>query len=211
MSVLNNELAIKQRDVSGNGPARRARKEGLIPAVMYSGGKESRLLYVDAGAWGVIASHDYGLLKLTEGRKKTTVLVKEVQKNFLKNQVLHIDFQEVKMDEKIHTTVPVHALPGDPAGLSQGGILDQPLHELEVLCLPGDLPQSIDVDITGLGLDEYLRAGDLELPMGVEAITDSDQVVFHVLKRVVETETEEAEDKEQQEPARVEGKAEEQE
>ncbi len=207
-SVERNDIEVKSRDESGTGAVRRARKEGLVPAVLYSRGKESRLLYVDANAWKILANHDHGLLKLIEGKKKTTVLVKEIQSSALKNQVLHIDFQEVKMDEKIHTTVPVYALPGEPVGLSEGGILEQPLHELEVLCLPADLPQSIEVNITGLGLEENLTVADLELPKGVQALTESEHVVFHVLKQSVEEETEEDVGEEAQEPDRVDDKLE---
>lgn len=182
MSNAQNEISVKPRTEFGKCASRRARKAGMIPAIVYGKGIEARPYYVDAREWAILQHHDLGLISLNDGENKTSVLVKEVQRNYLKNLTVHIDFQEVKMNEEITTVVPVHALPGDPVGLSQGGVLEQPTHEIEVTCLPGNLPEGIEVDISGIELEESLHVSDIKLPEGVKAVTEAATVVFHVLK-----------------------------
>ncbi len=182
----NYELAVESRSELGTGAVRRARKVGKIPAVMYSRGAESAPLFVDAKEWEALSKHDFNLLTLLNGKKKTAAVVKEVQNNYLKSYVVHIDFQEVKMDEKITAWIPVRHGHGEAVGVAKGGNFEQAIHEIEVKCLPGDLPEHLETDITALEIGDSLYVGDIVLPDKVELITDPDLTVFHVSKPLAE-------------------------
>jgi large subunit ribosomal protein L25 len=182
MSTTTHEIAVKPRSEFGRNASRRARKAGLVPAVVYSKGQEGKAIYVDAREWAALCNSDFNLVTLIDGKSKTSALVKEVQVNYLKNEYIHIDFQEVAMNEAITASVAVHAAPGDPVGLSQGGLLEQQMHEIEVSSLPAALPESIAVDVSGLELDQHLLVKDIVLPEGVTAVTDGDHIVFTVMQ-----------------------------
>ncbi|MDD5697212.1 MAG: 50S ribosomal protein L25 [Victivallaceae bacterium] len=185
MSKTNYELAVELRNDLGTGAMRRARKAGKIPAVIYSHGVKTASLFVAARDWDVLAQHDFNLVTLVEGEKRTAAVVKEVQNDYLRSQVVHIDFQEVKMNEKITASIPVIAH-GDPVGISKGGNFEQAVHEIEVKCLPGDLPEHLEVNVSALEIGAALHVGDLQLPAGVDVLTDHKLVVFHVAKPVKE-------------------------
>ena len=185
-SKTNYELAVETRSELGTGAVRRARNAGKIPAVMYSRGAESAPLFVDAKEWDALSKHDFNLLTLLNGKKKTAAVVKEVQNNYLKSCVMHIDFQEVKMDEEITAAIPVRPGLGEAVGVSKGGNFEQAIHEIEVKCLPGDLPEHLEADITALEIGDSLHVGDIALPDKVELVTDPELTVFHVSKPVSE-------------------------
>jgi len=185
-SKTNYELAVESRSDLGTAASRRARKAGKIPAVMYSRGAETAPLFVSTKEWDALSRHDFNLLTLLNGKKKTAAVVKEVQHNYLKAYVVHIDFQEVKMDEKITASIPVRPGYGEAVGVSQGGNFEQAIHEIEVNCLPGDLPEYFEADITALEIGDALHVGEIALPENVELITDSKLVIFHVAKPVAE-------------------------
>lgn len=186
MSKTNYELTVEPRSKLGTAAVRRIRKTGKIPAVIYSRGAETKPLLVDAREWAALAKHDFNLLTLRQGKKKTTAVVKEVQENFLKSQVTHIDFQEVRMDEKITAWIPVRPMHGDIAGVAKGGILDQAVHEIEVSCLPGDLPAHFDINITALEIGDSMHIGEIAMPENVELVSDPELVIFHISKPVSE-------------------------
>ena len=180
MSKVSNEIAVQERNEFGNNASRRARKAGMIPAVVYSKGKPSKALTVDADAWKVLAGHGVHMVTLVEGESRTLALVKEVQYNYLKNYVLHIDFQAVNANEEISAQVPIHAI-GEAIGAAHGGILEQELHELEVLCHPTELPELIKVDVSKLDMGDMLHVSDIVLPSGVKTDVDPETTVFHVV------------------------------
>lgn len=185
-SKTNYELAVETRSELGKGAVGRARKAGKIPAVIYSRGAENAPLFVNAKEWEALSKHDFNLLTLLNGKKKTAAVVKEIQSNQLKSQVVHIDFQEVKMNEKITASIPVRHTHGEAAGVSKGGTLEQVVHEIEVKCLPGDLPEHLEVDVTALQVGDSLHVGDIVLPEKVELMTDAELVVFHIAKPISE-------------------------
>ena len=187
-SKTNYELAVESRSELGTGAARRARKVGKIPAVMYSRGAETAPLFVGAKEWEALSRHDFNLLTLLDGKKKTAAVVKEIQHNYLKGYVVHIDFQEVKMDEKITASIPVRPAHGEAIGVSQGGNFDQAIYEIEVNCLPGDLPEQFEADITAMEIGDSLHVGEITLPENVDLITDPKLTLFHVSKPVAEEE-----------------------
>ncbi len=184
-SKTNYELAVESRSELGKGAVGRARKVGKIPAVMYSRGAESAPLFVNAKEWESLSKHDFNLLTLLNGKNKTAAVVKEIQHNYLKGYVVHVDFQEVKMDEKITASIPVRPAHGEAAGVAKGGNFEQGIHEIEVNCFPGDLPEYFEADITALEIGDSLSVGDIILPESVELITDSKLTVFHVAKSAV--------------------------
>jgi large subunit ribosomal protein L25 len=168
-----------------------------VPAIIYSKGAEGKKFSLDATEWRTMTRQgDVNLVDLKSQDGATTkALVKDVQEDFLKNEIVHIDFMEVRMDEEITASVSIHALPGTPVGVSQGGILEQPMHEITVSCLPANLPEEgIEVDISELEIDCSLHIKELTMPEGVTAVDDPDSIVFHVMhQKAEEEEAEEAE------------------
>ena len=162
MSKVNNEIAVQDRKEFGKCASRRSRKSGMIPAVIYSKGKEAKAIMVDADAWKVLAGHHVQMVTLVDGANKTAALVKEVQFNHLKNYVQHIDFLEVDLNADVTALVPVHAH-GDCLGVSRGGILEFELHEIEVVCHPDHLPEFIAAEVTSLDVGDSLHVKDLAI------------------------------------------------
>ena len=187
MSKVNNEIAVQDRKEFGKCASRRSRKSGMIPAVIYSKGKEAKAIMVDADAWKVLAGHHVQMVTLVDGANKTAALVKEVQFNHLKNYVQHIDFLEVDLNADVTALVPVHAH-GDCLGVSRGGILEFELHEIEVVCHPDHLPEFIAAEVTSLDVGDSLHVKDLAMPEGVRTDLDPEAVVAHVVRAKEEAE-----------------------
>ncbi len=180
MAKTKHELNVQSRDLKGSANARRLRKQGLIPAVVYSKGTEPATVSVNAVEWGILSRNELNLITLKEGEKSMLVLLKEVQHDFIKNCCSHIDFMEVKHDQKITTHVPLHAGHTAPVGISAGGLLEQNMHELEVECTPDTLPEFIEVDIAAMNVGDQLHVGDIALPDGVKMVTPAELVAFEV-------------------------------
>ncbi|HBP06352.1 MAG TPA: 50S ribosomal protein L25 [Lentisphaeria bacterium] len=187
MSKVNNEIAVQDRKEFGKCASRRSRKSGMIPAVIYSKGKEAKAIMVDADAWKVLAGHHVQMVTLVDGANKTAALVKEVQFNHLKNYVQHIDFLEVDLNADVTALVPIHAH-GDCLGVSRGGILEFELHEIEVVCHPDHLPEFIAAEVTSLDVGDSLHVKDLAMPEGVRTDLDPEAVVAHVVRPKEEAE-----------------------
>ena len=187
MSKVNNEIAVQDRKEFGKCASRRSRKSGMIPAVIYSKGKEAKAIMVDADAWKGLAGHHVQMVTLVDGANKTAALVKEVQFNHLKNYVQHIDFLEVDLNADVTALVPVHAH-GDCLGVSRGGILEFELHEIEVVCHPDHLPEFIAAEVTSLDVGDSLHVKDLAMPEGVRTDLDPEAVVAHVVRPKEEAE-----------------------
>jgi large subunit ribosomal protein L25 len=188
-------LEVTRREKSGKGVARKLRAEGKIPAVVYGGHRESVAISVDRKAVSdLIQKSDHGvrsifLLKMAGTDQQRHAMIKEMQMNPLSRKMTHIDFIRVVMDEVVRVTVPVHVM-GTAAGVKAGGILDFQVRELHVECLPGNIPDSIDVDISNLEIHHYIRISDLTPPEGVKVLDDPERVVVgvtHAKAEVVET------------------------
>ena len=178
MAKVKHVLNVQARTAGGTGDARRLRKTGLIPAIVYGKGVEPKCISVNATEWGLLSRNELNILSLVEDGKETLVLLKEVQHDPIRNRTRHLDFQAIRMDQKIkaHVAVrPGHAL---PAGASAGGLLEQNIHEIEVESLPQDLPEEIIVDVSGMNLGDMIHVGDIPMPEGVVAVTHADIVVF---------------------------------
>lgn len=191
-------LAAEKREVTGKGPARRLRSAGRVPGVVYGHGKNAIGLSLKMLELAPHIHHG-GLLKLKlAGRTRgVTAIIKAVQFDAIRGDIQHVDFQEVRADEIVSATVGL--VPhGTPAGQSLGGMLEQALHELDVKCPANKLPEELVVDVSGMGVDDTLHIKDLDLPEGVVAELDGEQLVFQVrIPRVDEAAEDEEEGEEQ--------------
>ena len=195
MSKEKHVIKVTERTEFGTASSRRARKANLVPAIVYGHGADPRGFLINTKEWEAIAKQDVQIVQLkSENGKEINVFIKDVQYDYLAGTTTHIDFLEVKMDEVIHASVPIHAV-GTPVGLSQGGILEYLLHEIEVSCTPLTIPESIEVDIHELALHDAVTIGSLQMPEGVTALGEPDQTILHVAEQRVESEeTEEGEE-----------------
>jgi len=182
MAKTKHVLNVTDRAAGGSAVARRLRKTGQIPAVVYTRGEEAKAISVPETEWEVLSRHDVNLitLKSADG-KETLALIKEVQNDFIRNATMHLDFMAVRKDQVISAKVGIHAGHAAPAGASAGGILDQNIHEVEVECLPDDMPESIEVDVSALNVGDALHISEIPLPKGVKILNHPELVVFVVI------------------------------
>lgn len=189
------KLTANVRTGVGRGPARRLRASGTIPAVMYGHTDHPRNLEVSQRELSTLLSHAVGEhllvdLTITEDGKSEShaALLQEVQHHPVSGAIVHVDLLAISMDEKIEAAIPVEPV-GEPLGVkSFGGILEQLVRELDISCLPKDLPEVIRVDVTGLNIGDAIKVGDIALPSGVEAQTEAEIAVFLVAAPRVEAE-----------------------
>ncbi|GAV25572.1 50S ribosomal protein L25 [Carboxydothermus islandicus] len=175
------------------GERNRLLKEGKVPGIMYGKSIEPVALAVNARELESLVERGLKILELSVEGKTQRVLVKELQHHPVTGKLIHVDFQVVESGRKIRQLVPVE-LYGEAAGVKAGGILEHGLSEVTVECLPEDLPESIEVDVSKLEVGDCIRVKDLELPPGVRVIEDPESVIALVSapEEYVEEETEEA-------------------
>lgn len=172
-------LAVQPREKTGKGVARKLRQKGLVPAVLYGKGKEPQALVVDPQeVRNYLAGNTIFDLEI-EGLGKETALIKEVQRDAISGDIKHIDFLHITLDEKVTVTVPV-TLVGDAPGAREGGVVQQLLWEMEVQCLPLEIPESIEVDISNLRVGESLSVSDVKAAEGIEILTSPEEVIVTV-------------------------------
>ena len=181
MAKQKHVLNVVTRTETGKGPVKRLRKAGQVPAVIYHAGAAAKTIYFNAAEWEALQKYELNLILLKEGETEHLVLIKEVQNDFIRGKVKHVDFLEVNREQKIKATLTVKAGHVAPAGLSQGGMLEQFVHEIEVECLPDVLPEGIEADVSALALGQSLHIGDIVMPEGVAATGDKTIVVFSVI------------------------------
>jgi len=164
-------------------PPRRLRASGRVPAVVYGAKKNTVAVSVDPKQITRILSSESGhntIFDLQVDSEKSKVMIVDWQFDPLKGKLLHLDLKRIAMDEKIRVTVPIHCI-GEAAGVKQqGGILDQVLREVEIECLPADIPSHIDADVTHLEFGVVLRVKDLPHGGTLKFITDEEQTVAHI-------------------------------
>jgi large subunit ribosomal protein L25 len=177
-------VAAQGRTDTGKNVNRRLRTQGLIPGVVYGAAKESIAVAVSPKEITTIlrsASGENTLFDLDLDGKRRKVILKEFQLEPIKGQILHADFYEVALDKLLEVKVHVE-LHGTPVGVKvQGGIIDFVTRELEVECLPTDIPEKIVLDVSALELGKHLRVSDLTAPPKVKILTEPDVVVVHVV------------------------------
>ena len=170
------ELDAEFREDQGKGASRRLRHLGKVPAILYGGKRDARALVVDHTKLAQLMENErfYStILALKVGSQQQAAVLKDVQRHPFKNQIVHVDFQRVLEDEKIKMRVPLHFKGGaESKGVKeQGGVLGHVRNDVEVLSLPKDLPEFIEVDVSGLEINQVIKLSGLKLPAGVE-LTD---------------------------------------
>ncbi len=167
------EINAAARQAQGKGASRRLRRSGRVPGIVYGAGKDAQPVSLDHKELFLMlrqeASHASVLDLIIDGRREQ-VLLKDVQLHPYKQQIIHVDFQRVDATHKVHVKVPLHFLNGDiaPGVKLQGGVVSHVMTEVEVVCLPKDLPEYIEVDLKDLAAGHSLHLSHLKLPPGVE-------------------------------------------
>lgn len=194
MSTSETVINVSERAETGKGAARRLRAEGKVPAIIYGHGKAAANLSVEETEISQVLHHT-GLVKLKVEGKKTakTAVIKDFHLNTLKNQLVHVDFLEVKANEVISTMVEV--VPhGIPAGTAKGGVLDQILYSVEVRGAANKLPESLIVELDDMQVGDTITYSALTLPEDVEVVGDMDQIIFSLNLPKIEAEPEAADE-----------------
>jgi len=167
------ELSATSRKAQGTGASRRLRKSGRVPGIVYGGGEPVLIDLDHNNLYHLLRKEAFhaSIMTLDVDGKKEPVLLRDFHMHPFRQQVQHIDFQRVEASKKIHMKVPLHFINADIApGVKQGkGIVSHVLNELDVVCLPADLPEFIEVDLSNLMLNHSIHVSDLKLPQGVEA------------------------------------------
>lgn len=190
------QLNAKPRTQTGKGAARALRREGRIPAVLYGANIETQSLSVNIQELERMFNSPKftrGLINLAVengGANKPTVMIKEFQRDPVKDHYLHIDFYEIKMDQKISVMVPVTTT-GVSKGVEEGGILQIIRRELEVYCLPANIPEQIEIDITELDMGDSVHVSEVALPQSVEIPYEVDFTILTVVSPKMEEPEEE--------------------
>jgi len=180
------EMTVKAevRESVGKNAARRLRREGKLPAILYgSKTKNISLVLSKQDMFSILKSGrgENTIFKVAFDSKKKNVMIKDYQLDVITDELLHVDLIEIAMTESIEVTVQI-VLTGEAVGVkSEGGFVDFVNREAQVRCLPRDIPDQIEVDISGLHLNQSLKLGDIQPPENVEFITDPKTVIAHII------------------------------
>jgi large subunit ribosomal protein L25 len=180
--MADHQLKAEPRSDSGKGVARKLRASGRVPGVLYGHGSDATVLSVDSKELYHLL-HSAGsnvVLDLVVNGKKHLAMPREVQRDHVRGQYLHVDFLEIRRDEKVTVEVPVH-LTGESVGVKAGGVLEHHLWDLRVEAFPQDLPDSIQADISALQVGDSLRVADITIPDKVTVLMDTDETVASVV------------------------------
>jgi large subunit ribosomal protein L25 len=174
MSSIKFELEAELRNDIGRGASRRLRQANKIPAVIYGADKEAVTLALDHNKTMHALSHEafYShILTLNMGKTKEKVILKALQRHPVKPRIQHIDFLRISANQKLHMHVPLHFKGEEQApGVKEGGVISHHMNDVEVSCLPADLPEFIEVDLSQFQLNQTLHITELKLPKGVELV-----------------------------------------
>lgn len=177
------------REGLGKGAARTLRRAGRIPAVLYGAGEAARPIDIDTRAFRdaiVKESADRALINLTVDGERFLAIVKEVQLHPVRRDLLHVDFQSIRMDQQITIEAAIE-LQGEPVGIEEGGVLENPTRSVQIRVLPSNIPDGIVVDVSGLSIGDSIFIRDLDVPEGVEIEDLEETLVATVaLPRVME-------------------------
>lgn len=187
------KLAAQVREKTGKGVARKLRQSGLVPAVLYGKDKDPQTLIVDPQEVRAYLAGNVIFDLEIEGLGKETAMIKEVQRDVISGDIKHIDFLHISMDEKVTVTVPI-ALVGDAAGVQEDGVIQQLLWELEVECLPLEIPETIEIDISNLGIGESLSVSEVSAPGGTDILTSGEEVIVTIVQPTATVEETDAEE-----------------
>ena len=178
-------LKAAPRARTGSGRLNQMRREGWIPSVIYGRGTENMNLKVDSKTFADLLAHSSSeniIVNLDiEGQGTRLAFLQSIQHDPISGKALHADFRSIDENTAITAHIPTH-LNGESAGVKAGGLVEQYVHAIEITCLPNDLPETIEVDISHLEIGASLHIGDIKLPAGVRATHAADVVVAHIGK-----------------------------
>jgi large subunit ribosomal protein L25 len=180
--VQTTAIAAATRTVKGSRASRKLRSAGKIPAILY-GHKETpvNLVLDETELRTALRRGLHGMIQIAVDGASQSVVIKDLQYDHLGTEIFHVDFERVSADDRVTASVPIH-LKGTPAGLKGGGVLDQPIHEIEIECAASKLVEHILLNITDLQLGQSITVADLPLPEGAKALSDAESIVVHVIK-----------------------------
>jgi large subunit ribosomal protein L25 len=186
------KLTARTRTTSGKGAARQLRRSGQLPAVVYGRRDETESLALDTHELSRLLSKIHAATTVidleVDGGEPRPVLIREIQRHPYRPQLLHVDFFEIRADVKIRVPVPIH-LGGTPSGVEMGGMLQFLRHELEVECLPNEIPSGFEVDVSALEIGDSLHVSDVDA-RGVEILEDETVTICTVVPPALEEEEE---------------------
>ncbi len=178
-------LEVSRREKTGKEIAKKLRKDGRIPAIVYGGHRDPVPVTVDLKTVSeLVKKSEHGvrsifLLKMADSDQQRHAMIKEITINPISRKMIHIDFVRVMMDEKVRVVVPIHLL-GTAKGVKEGGLLDWQMREIHLECLPGQIPDSLDHDITDLAFNHFVRVSDLKIADGLRVLDDVERVIASV-------------------------------
>lgn len=187
------EIEAETRSGSGRAASRKLRRDGRVPAIVYGGGQDPSPITLDRNS--LVRHMDLeafytSILNLNIGKAAQPVVVKDVQRHPAKSFIMHLDFQRVVADEELTLTVPIHFIGEENAiGVKQqGGVIEHAITDVEISCLPANLPEFLELDVSGLGLNDILHLSDIAYPEGVTSTQlrhghDSPVVACHPPRR----------------------------
>ena len=169
-------MEAEVREKTGTKVAARLRKNGRLPATVYGHKQTPESIALDAHQFELAVHHGHRVMDVKLEGKTETLMVKDLQYDYLGRDIIHADFMRVDITEKVKVSVPVE-LKGAAKGLSEGGMIEEHADSLEVECLVTNLPESIVVSVKNVGVGESLHAGDIELPDGVTLVSSTDTLI----------------------------------
>ena len=186
------QLQVKIRKDTGSLKSRKNRKSGLIPAILYGHKQENLKLLLNENEFAKALDTDAKMVNLTWNGTEEIAIIKDVQFDTFGKKILHVDFVRIALTERVTTHVPV-VLYGTSQGVKEGGILDHAMKEVEIECLPTEIPKNIRINISGLTIGETIHIKDMELPVNTKALGNPDAIVVSVHFATEEKETPEEE------------------
>lgn len=177
------EITVEAREETGKGTARKLRREGKVPGVIYGKNKDPQPLVVDPlDVNKRLLGNAIFEVTIVDGDEKEDELaiIKDYQKDVIKDDLLHVDFQLISMDEKIAVTVPIH-IEGSAPGVQEGGVLQKLMREVEIESFPGDIPDEVVVNIDELTMGDSLQVGDLEVADSIDILSPAGNVIVTVV------------------------------
>jgi large subunit ribosomal protein L25 len=193
---MEQKLVAEKRDDSGKGVARKLRAAGRVPAILYGHGMDPLALSVDSKELFHLFHTGAGanvLVDLVVDDAEHLAMPRDVQRDHIKGRFIHVDFLVVRRDEKIEIDVPVRVV-GESPGVKAGGVLEHHLWDIHVECLPTNVPEAIEVDVSALEIGDSLRVADLTAPDGVTILTNPDESVIAAVQPQMAIEPEEEEE-----------------
>jgi large subunit ribosomal protein L25 len=194
------KIKAEKREIFGKNASRRLRREGMIPAILYGADAVNVPLTLKKQDVFMILRSDTGentVFQVSFDSERRDVMIKELQRDPVTDEILHADFVHIAMDKAIRISVPVVSV-GEAVGVkTEGGFVDFITREVEIECFPKDIPEHIEVDISGLHLRQSFKAGDIALPEGVELVTPSDTILVLIEVPLKEEEIEVEEEEEE--------------